>query len=256
MLPPLKQNQINVFLSQVGNHVDEQLNDLYLSYLSSSELKKYHSFHFNKDRKLYLLAHSMLKYVLSKHINKPIENIVFKRNRYGKPSLRNHSNIKFNLSHSNKAVALVVSHNLEQELGIDIECQDRGGELLNLASHFFSKHEAALLLNKTKEKQVEKFFKLWTLKEAYIKAIGEGLSIDLDSFSFNFLNRNILINHYKKQEKTKRWDFFNTQAFKNYQLSIAVRNNEIDAQTPVIKTFKLIPNISCKDISLNFNQSV
>ena len=257
MLPVLQSNQVNVFLSDVYYGINEQLYDYYLSLLNTSELRKYHAFHFEKDKRLYLLAHVVLKLVLSEYLNCSVSLIEFKFNKYGKPALKDpSSSIQFNLSHSQTAVALGVSYNANQDLGVDIEHQDRKGQLLEMASHFFSKAESAILLEQPKERQVETFFKLWTLKEAYIKAIGKGLSIDLDSFSFSSLDEKININHYAKEEHLNRWDFYCASTFKSYQLSIASRIQSKDAKQPGVNTFKYLPVECCVGYPLNFVTSL
>lgn len=257
MLPTLENNVINVFLCSGPSQINEEFNGLYLSCLGSSELKKYQAFHFQKDKNLYLLAHVMVRLVLSHYLNCSPQSLEFVVNAYGKPTLKKPlSEISFNLSHSKNAVALAVCNNDKLDLGIDIECQERNGQILSMATHFFSKSEAALLLEKPEEMQTETFFKLWTLKEAYIKAIGKGLSIDLESFSFSSLKQGIKISHYKSEEQLKRWDFYTSDVFDNYQLSIAARNHFNDAEQPVIKAFEYLPNEYCVDYPFSFVTSL
>ena len=101
----------------------------------------------------------------------------------GKPYLRDYKNIFFNLSHSGKYVFLVLS---DREAGCDVEeitPLDSLDSRLAIAKRFFTENEAAAI-----EKQPdpasgnELFYKIWTMKESFIKAKGGGLSIPLDSF--------------------------------------------------------------------------
>jgi len=253
MLPLLKNNQINVFVGYTIPHLDKQLHDRFLDYLSVSELKKHKSFHFKKDKDLYLQAHTMVRLVLSEYLSCTPDSLEFTVNTYGKPALKYYDiDLSFNLSHAKTAVALAVSNNNQLDLGIDIECSVDRGQVTDLASSFFSPDETALILKQSEKIQTEVFFKLWTLKESYIKAIGKGLSIDLGSFSFSSLEEGIKVSHYAEEEQFKRWDFFLTDAFDNYFLSVASRNHSTNTNCPQIKTYLYLPTQDCVDLPLNF----
>ncbi|WP_449601890.1 4'-phosphopantetheinyl transferase family protein [Paenibacillus sp. Marseille-Q9583] len=120
-------------------------------------------------------------------INNP--EIDFIVGRYGKPFLKNYPNFSFNISHSGHWVVLIWN-NQKVALGIDVE------EIklidLKIAETFFHRTEYLDLLSKQGIEQTEYFFQLWTLKESYIKAVGKGLAIPLDNFSFHCSGTKIL----------------------------------------------------------------
>jgi 4'-phosphopantetheinyl transferase len=91
--------------------------------------------------------------------------------------------LRFNLTHSRGAVALAVSGG--REVGIDIEERRRVVEYLQLAERFFSADEARHLRRLAPEQRGEAFFAIWTLKEAFVKGIGRGLTFPLDAFCFD-----------------------------------------------------------------------
>ncbi len=99
---------------------------------------------------------------------------------------RSHSrqagHLRFNLSNTRGLVACAVA--LEGEIGVDVEAVDRGGDLLEIAERFMAAPEAAAIRALPPDAQAFRFFTYWTLKEAYIKARGMGLSIPLDKFWF------------------------------------------------------------------------
>jgi len=154
--------------------------------LSEEELLKAGKFYRKKDRLNYLNSHLFLREVLSfyfPHIKPKAWR--FKVNAYGKPSLAQHEDVKlhFNLSHSASHVYIVFSK--AYECGIDVEEikeMDLNPELLNLV---MSEEEQTEFSHAKEKKSL--FFKYWTLKEAYVKAMGKGVCIPLNSVSFKNL---------------------------------------------------------------------
>jgi 4'-phosphopantetheinyl transferase len=113
-------------------------------------------------------------------------SLTFSTSAHGKPALDGPANINFNLSHTKGLVALAVTST--GDIGVDVEAVTRRVALLQLAARYFSATENEELLALPADQQREYFFRLWTLKEAYVKAKGLGLRIALDSFSFSFAN--------------------------------------------------------------------
>ncbi|WLP66433.1 4'-phosphopantetheinyl transferase superfamily protein [Bacillus thuringiensis] len=107
------------------------------------------------------------------------EEIRFIYNEYGKPFVENFSDFHFNLSHSGEWVVCTTAN---FNVGIDIE-KISEIEALKLANEFFSEEEFYDISNINSDEQINYFYDLWTLKESYIKTIGKGLYIPLNSFS-------------------------------------------------------------------------
>ncbi|MDX1966294.1 MAG: 4'-phosphopantetheinyl transferase superfamily protein [Planctomycetaceae bacterium] len=109
--------------------------------------------------------------------------IRFASERNGKPTLAHpkDTGLRFNVSHSGDWGVIAVSW--ERTLGVDIESIDPNLDGAALASRFFSEHERAELLSLPPEDLQDGFYRLWTTKEAYIKAIGLGMAVPLGSFS-------------------------------------------------------------------------
>lgn len=245
-LPALNENDVNIFLLKDNTDIDTDLITFYYANLSKEEKQKYHKFHFEKDKRLYLISHAMLRLVLSHYIGCSTQSISFKYNSYGKPSITDHSEISFNLSHSKQAIALVLNNGNNLSLGIDIESHKNRGEVIDLAFNYFSTEECELLKNYSTSLQNEIFFKLWTLKESYIKAIGKGLSIDLNKFTFNSLDNCINIKHYADEDKNY-WQFSQSRPYQDYLLALAIRSAENNIQQLKVHTFEYCPGVSCVD---------
>ena len=164
-----------------------------LALLSDQERTRLHNLRHERDRSLFLLSRGLLRSVLASYLDCPCHAIGFAANDFGKPIL--HPNgasvpLHFNLTHSRGAVALAVSRG--REVGIDVEERYRPVEYLALAERFFAAAESRHLQGLCEEERPAAFFAIWTLKEAFVKGIGRGLSFPLDAFSFD-LESNRLI---------------------------------------------------------------
>ena len=105
----------------------------------------------------------------------------------GKPALTptiNPIRVTFNLSHSNGLALLAIA--LKNRIGIDLEHREPGRDLAQIATRSFSPTEAAAFFSLPEDQRTDAFYACWTLKEAYLKATGDGLSTPLDSFEVHF----------------------------------------------------------------------
>jgi 4'-phosphopantetheinyl transferase len=240
LLPALDRNNVNVFILKDSKVFDAPLINNWYQYLSQDEKNKYHKFYFEKDKRLYLLSHTMLRLVISQYLGCSTKALKFGSNKYGKPYLLDYPECHFNLSHSKQAVALVVNQGLDLSLGVDIECFHDRGETLNLATNYFSQAECVLLNSYAYSDRNEIFFKLWTLKESYIKAIGKGLSINLNSFSFKDLDKNIKVSHYAN-EANNFWRFSQKKIYDEYFLALAIRCSNDKLKNLIVNTIEYKP---------------
>lgn len=149
--------------------------------LSPEERERHGRFHFERDRLAYLLAHSLLRRVLSRYECVPEASWRFERNSYGKPFVAApRPGLYFSLTHTAGMVACAISPCVE--VGVDAERVDRTCEYLTLSRRCFAPAEARSTESATPELLAERFFTFWTLKEAYVKARGMGLSLPLQGF--------------------------------------------------------------------------
>ena len=153
--------------------------------LSEEEHGRLGAFRFERDRRQFLLAHALVRSTLSRHTGRDPRAWRFVSNRWGRPEIdrpRAFRGLRFNLSHTRGLVAVLVAW--EHEVGVDVEETTRPHAGLEIADRYFSAQEAAALRALPPAEQGERFLEYWTLKEAYIKARGMGLSLPLDRFSF------------------------------------------------------------------------
>ena len=148
--------------------------------LEPDELERASRFHFEKHRRHFIVARGFLRSVVARYLKTQPEALRFVYGAYGKPGLASEHGLRFNLSHSNEVALLAVT--LDAELGVDVEHIRADFASEDIARRFFSRAEVETFNALPKEEQVAAFFRCWTRKEAYIKAIGKGLSQALDAF--------------------------------------------------------------------------
>jgi 4'-phosphopantetheinyl transferase len=154
--------------------------------LESDEQARADRFHFAQDREVFIAAHALKRKLLSWAGDSPPADWRFIVGQWGKPQIApalGQARLHFSLSHTRGLVACAVS--LDHEIGLDVEASDRAGDGLDIAGRFFAPAELTLLRAAAPDDRPELFARIWTLKEAYIKATGRGLSdFPLDCIAF------------------------------------------------------------------------
>ena len=158
---------------------DERL-DRFRRTLEPDELNRASRFHFDKHRRHFIVARGFLRSVVARYVEMQPEALRFSYGAYGKPALASEQVLRFNLSHSHEVALLAVAR--DADLGVDVEHIRADFASEEIAQRFFSRAEVEVFNSLPKDEQVAAFFRCWTRKEAYIKAIGKGLSQALDGF--------------------------------------------------------------------------
>ena len=165
------------------------------SSLSKERIKKSQRYVHQKDRYLSIGVEILLNHALGEI---GIFDPSYDTDQHGKPFLKNYSNVFFNLSHSEEYVACAVS---DSPVGVDIEhIQDID---LNVAKNYFYGSEYQYILNKRDKKKA--FFKLWVLKESYMKMTGLGFRLPLDEFCIE-INDKIKLIHPENTANFAVWN--------------------------------------------------
>jgi 4'-phosphopantetheinyl transferase len=146
------------------------------SSLSQEEREKASQFLLEKDRLRYIYCRGTLREILASLSGASAEEINIGKNAWGKPFLiqpQSSARWTFNLSHSENCVCFAFS--LNQEVGIDIELKREIPSCITIAEQFFSEQEKETLRVLPLENQSISFLKIWTKKEALLKALGIGI---------------------------------------------------------------------------------
>lgn len=153
--------------------------DYLLTYVTKERREKLKRYRFQEDYLRSLLGEIFIRMKAAKYIGVDISEIDIGYNKFGKPHIVGANNFEYNISHSGDWVICAISN---KYIGIDIE--KIGKAHLDVAERFFTKDEYKILCEVEKGRVDETFFKLWTMKESYVKWLGGGLSIPLNTFSF------------------------------------------------------------------------
>lgn len=203
----------------------------YLEFVSKEKRKRLSRF-VRKDDFIRSLASDLLVRVLIvNRLNLSNKEIRFTLNDFGKPYLDG-GRIEFNVSHSGEWVVAAVS---QFPVGIDVE--QIQPVKLDIARRFFSEQEYSDLLAKKGEEQNHYFFDLWTLKESYVKACGQGLSIPLNSFQFSFKAGEL---QFKNNHSSKQVFFRQYQLNKLYKLAVCSPYQDFPEKVEVLKLSELL----------------
>ncbi|WP_181150878.1 4'-phosphopantetheinyl transferase superfamily protein [Paenibacillus sp. PCH8] len=170
---------ITICVLQVPEVLPEAYWNHFLSQVSAERREQASRFMHQADAYRSVLGEVLTRVTVSKFTGLAPAELSFTRNSYGKPSLIHHSNVPFNVSHSGDWIALISGG--VAELGVDVE--KIAPIEMQIAERFFSPMESQFLATEPAERQRETFYRLWTLKESYIKAVGMGLSMPLNSFA-------------------------------------------------------------------------
>lgn len=180
---PLEPDEVRVFYAWCDG-LEPAAIERCLALLSDDERARYQRFHFEHDRHSYLAAHAVTRAVLAPLAALQPPELQFEAGAQGRPELCQPASgprLRFNLSHTRGLVACAVA--LEHAIGVDVEHVARRADIDQLAPAVFSERERAELAELTGDDKRTRFFQLWTLKEAYIKAVGKGLSLPLRSIT-------------------------------------------------------------------------
>ena len=161
---------------RVGLRSEPSVADRLREYLSRRETERAARFREELHRQRYIVAHGALREILAGYLGTSPAGIVFQYSPEGKPSIEHSGSgpsLFFNLSHSDDLCVVAVARH--REIGIDIERAREARDLDDVADRFFSEDERGQLREMPHGERASAFFRGWTAKEAYAKAVGSGL---------------------------------------------------------------------------------
>ena len=196
--------------------------------LSPDELARADRFHFARDRQAFTATRALLRTVLGSYLGCDPSKLTFVYSDKGRPVLgANHAlPVQFNVSHSGTKALFVFS--LRRDVGVDVERIRHNLDYELLAARYFSPAEQKALAALPLSERCGGFFRCWTRKEAYIKAQGAGLSLDLDSFDVSVARdeQNALLATRPDADEAARWSIREVDAGEGYAAALCVKGHE------------------------------
>lgn len=228
----LAAGQIDVWLTDPDAISAEELSG-YEALLSSEEHSRWMRFAVPEPRLLHLVARTLLRTTLSRYVGEvaPAE-WRFAANAHGRPHVAGPAldrDLRFNLSHTKGLVALAVAEGFD--VGADVEDIKRSLDLMRVARGVFAPAELAALERAAPHQRQAMFFAFWTLKEAYIKARGMGLSLDLGGFAFDLSGAHPAVSFNDRcPDDPARWWFRRYSPTASHELAVAAATQEPDVR--------------------------
>ena len=179
-------NEIQVWYAKPQDFNDEAIKQKFYSWLSETERAFLKALRFEQDRLTYLVAHALLRAALSSYTDVKPADWQFQTNPFNKPLIApalNTQGLHFNLSHTKGMVALALTR--VGPLGIDVESTSREQNISEIAPDILTSNEYLDLNQQAQSDQHTRLLKYWTLKEAFVKATGLGLTSGLQTFEFD-----------------------------------------------------------------------
>ena len=203
--------------------------------LSRHEQGRAARFIFERDRTVFVVAHALLRHALGLIFEESA--IRFRTNAYGKPELdlTFEHGIHFNLSHTRGMAVCAICRG--HPIGVDVEAIDRSVDIQMLAQQYFAASEHELIAKASSQQRIQIFFRLWTLKEAMLKAVGTGLAVPLQEFAFT-LEPLTLKMQPAWVEAALEWQVWEYAPTAVHRLALAVRRSPAQ---PIKVAGQLIP---------------
>jgi 4'-phosphopantetheinyl transferase len=215
--------------------IDSELQREYSGLLDAEERSRLAGFRAEAPRLAFLVSRALLRSVLAQTLNCAAQALQFRRDHHNKPQLEFPAgNWHFNLSHSGAWVALALSN--IGPVGVDVECHERHSRLEAISKRFFSVNEHHLLMTLPEPQRQQRFFELWTLKEAYVKALGRGIATAMAGTDIEYLTEHQLALHLhgaaRCEDNVHYWHY---ALEPTYSLALAlIAQRPLDALAPLL----------------------
>lgn len=222
---PLKEGEVHLWYGLIDYGSESaKHNDGFHQILNADERDRAARFRFARDRMLFVVSHGLLRMILSRYLNENPPDIGFNIGQFGRPELAEAgSGLRFNLSHSDQAVMIGVTQ--DADIGVDIARISSDDRLLEVADRGFARVESNWIADAKPDSRLHRFFAIWTLKEAYIKARGLGLNFPLSRFEVQprrYGQAHLRVDPGLDPDP-ENWILRHARLFTNYRAAVAVK---------------------------------
>lgn len=213
---------LDVHIWRVFLPAAEPLAEILENSLSDDERAASEKLRDQRKKASFIARKAIARFLISKYTSIPASRLRFSMNQFGKPellALQDSSSISFNISHSGEWLVIIFSQN--KSVGIDIELMRQDFPVTEISNRFFTCMEKERIKSCPGNERLEIFYRMWVRKEAYVKALGKGLYMPLDSFHvpLDQLDSTERIDHEKCTFIGKienEWLFYDLPVSKNY----------------------------------------
>lgn len=219
--PTLEMHQAHVWSAVLNCSIQKLA--FFFNLLDADEQVRASRFHFEKDRHQFIASHGILRAILSGYLNISPEKIIFSYNEFGKPFIENQTDIQFNLSHSKNITLIAITKNYS--IGVDIEYIKQTRDVDAIAERYFSTREYSALKQLPTEERQKAFFNVWSRKEAFLKAHGQGLSYSLEKVEVSLATSEPakFIAIHDENENISEWKLYNLEPAHDFAAAVAIK---------------------------------
>ncbi len=224
----IRDNEVHLWqarLDQPCAHIEELA-----QLLCPAEKLRAGKFVFDKHRQRFIAGRGFLRNILGGYLNQPAASLEFSYGPQGKPELVSHGihdKLYFNVSHSHETALYAISRN--RQVGVDVERLRTKQDVESIAQRYFHPGECEVIRSLSAQKKKEAFFKAWTVKEAYAKATGEGLSVlEQVETSLSPDGPAALLNVHGNPEVLVRWSSCQIHLSPAYMAALVVEGQDWD----------------------------
>jgi 4'-phosphopantetheinyl transferase len=199
------------------------------AWLTAEERERASRYRFEADRRRFAWTRGVLRALLASYVGCTPARIHFAVGPKGKLYLDPpHDGLRFNVSHSHEWALIALARN--REVGVDVEHhRPLQHDLFEIATRFFAPVEVQTLLALDPDDRQAAFFRIWSRKEAYIKATGQGVSAGLDTFDVSIGTEPAVTLHvYDRPEEETRWMMRSLDVGSDYGAAIAVEGHDAE----------------------------
>jgi 4'-phosphopantetheinyl transferase len=222
----LSRDEVHVWTTSPETIADPALLGAYEALESADERERRLRLRLAGHRRERLVSVALVRTTLARYADVEPRAWVFDRNEHGRPDPvlgPGEPPLRFNLSHTSGLVACAVT--LDRDIGVDVESVERRCDAPAIAARYFAPAEVEGLRARPAARRRERFFELWTLKEAYVKARGMGLRIPLRRFSFHLGDTHPIriAFHAGLEDVADDWQFALFRPSPSHMAAVAVR---------------------------------
>lgn len=248
--------QTHVWFMNPDTPVSSSKLDLFQSILSAAEVERYRRFHFPDDARRYLLAHALTRITLSGHADIAPSDWTFSLGEHGRPEVSNTDvpALRFNLTHTAGLLGCIVS--LDSDCGIDVEKYVERHKISAVAERMFSTQEYEELLGLRGNAAMEYFFSRWTLREAYVKALGIGISFPTRKLLFSVGSDGEVAIDFSSgiDDDSSNWQFSLMNPTRDHVAAVAIHRDKSPDKEMVVRFVNVDElELSCKSRALTGN---
>lgn len=236
----LARDEVRVWLTDAARLASDQPTlDRFLGLLQPAERTRYNAYHADADRFMFLVGRAMARTLVGQALGVPATSWLWREGSHGRPEAEIDAPgrpIRFNIAHSSGLVACALAEG--RDVGVDVEDLERAAFDARLVRRCCSPAEAADVEAQPADRWPSRFLAYWTLKEAYLKARGLGISVHLPDISFSLDDPAPRVAFLRSLAGSDtRWTFLLQQPTAHHLLAVAASTTDGVQPTVIVGTW-------------------